>query len=496
MLIITTFAPTNLPINVDNLKEKTAHSIFWSAINNGAIQLLNILIGIFLARLLPRADYGIVGVLAIFTLLAGNIQSSGFTQGLINLKNPSDRDYNSVFWFNIIASFILYGILFFSAPLIADFFRQPCLVDLSRFVFLGFVIAAFGITPNGYMVKNMMNREIAIVNLVAMVISGCVGVYLAFRQMAYWSLAWQQIIYIFVLNIGRFYYVNWRPSFHIDFEPVRQMFSFSVKILLTSIVTTLSGNILTFIFGRIFPIKTVGDYSQANKWSVMASSFVTGTLAQIAQTVLVQAVDEKEREKRIFRKMTRFTAFLAFPALLGLALISHELIITTITDKWEQAVPIMQILCIGAAFVPFYTLFQNLAISNKRSDIYMWCTVSQIAAQVALVILLRSEGIIPIIISYSAINVLWVLVWLIATGRLISLRLKCFLADIIPYLLITVLTLAITWAMTFWIQLPILLLLSRIVIATGLYCLFMTLFKIEIFRESMQFFRGKFHFRK
>ncbi len=481
---------------MDNLKEKTAHSIFWSAINNGAVQVLNIVIGIFLARLLSQADYGIVGVLSIFTLLAGNIQSSGFTQALINLKNPSNRDYNSVFWFNITASFILYGILFFCATIIADFFRQPCLIPLSRFIFLGFVIAAFGITPNGYMVKNMMNREIAIVNFAAMVISGCVGVFLAFRQMAYWSLAWQQIIYILVLNLGRFYYVKWRPSLHIDFTPVRQMFSFSVKILLTSIITTLSNNILTFIFGRIFPIKTVGNYTQANKWSVMASTFVTGTLAQIAQTVLVQTADEKEREKRVFRKMTRFTAFISFPALLGLALISHELILVTITDKWLQAVPMMQILCVGAAFVPFYTLFQNLAISNKRSDIYLWCTVSQIVVQIALVLLLRSEGVLAIILSYSVVNVIWVIVWLFATRSLISLSVLNFLADIFPYLLVTVVSLAVTWAVTSWILAPSLLLISRIVIAAGLYCLLMALFRIDIFNEAIGYFRSKFGIRK
>ncbi len=481
---------------MDNLKQKTASSIFWSALNNGTAQLLNIVIGIFLARLLSPADYGIVGVLTIFTLLAGNIQSSGFTQALINIKQPTHRDYNSVFWFNVTAGATLYVILFFCAPLIAQFFHQPCLVALSRFVFLGFLIAAFGITPNGYMVKNMMNREIAVVNLAALIISGAVGVYLAFKQMAYWSLAWQQIIYITILNIGRFYYVKWKPSFNIDFGPVRQMFSFSVKILFTTIATTLSLNILTFIFGRIFPIKTVGDYSQANKWSVMASTFVSGTLAQIAQTVLVQASTEKERENRVFRKMTRFTAFISFPALLGLAMVSHEFILSTITEKWLQAIPMMQILCVGAAFIPFYTLFQNLAISNSRSDIYMWCTLTQIVVQIALVLVLRNHGIIILIASYSALNVVWVAVWLLATRRLISLRVTDFLADVAPYFFITIPTLAATWLATSWIESNIVLLISRIIIATGIYCLLMAVFRIDIFSESWQFFSRKFHIKK
>ncbi|MBP5498106.1 MAG: lipopolysaccharide biosynthesis protein, partial [Muribaculaceae bacterium] len=382
---------------MSNLKEKTAQGIFWSAINNGVIQLLNIFIGIFLARILSPADYGIVGVLTIFTLLAGNIQSSGFTQALINLAKPSRNDYNSVFWFNVLASVVIYFILFACAPLIASFFHQPCLTSLSRFVFLSFVVAAFGIVPNGYMVKNMMNREIAIVNFVAMIVSGAVGITLAIKQMAYWSLAWQQLTYITVLNLGRYHYVGWRPSLKIDFTPVRRMFPFSVKILITTIITTISTNVLTFIFGRIFPMKDVGNYTQANKWSSMASTFVSGTLAQIAQIVLVESSSEREREKRVFRKITRFTAFLAFPALFGLALISNEFILSTITQKWIDAVPLMQILCIGAAFLPFHTLFQNLAISNHRSDIFMWCSLLQIATQIITIAVLHEHGIVTMV---------------------------------------------------------------------------------------------------
>ncbi|MBP5277795.1 MAG: oligosaccharide flippase family protein, partial [Prevotella sp.] len=129
----------------DNLKERTAKGLFWGVVNNGTTQVLNILIGIFLGRLLSPEDYGIVGVLTIFTVIAGNLQSSGFTQGLVNLKKPTARDYNSVFWFNVLASVTIYIIPFLSAPLIARFFHEPRLVAVSRFVFLGFFISSFGI---------------------------------------------------------------------------------------------------------------------------------------------------------------------------------------------------------------------------------------------------------------------------------------------------------------------------------------------------------------
>jgi len=161
------------------LKEKTAKGLLWGALNSGSTQLLNLIFGIFLGRLITPAEYGIVGVLSIFTLIAGNLQSSGFTQALVNLKAPRNEDYTAVFWFNTLTSFVLYALLFLSAPLIARFFYQPCLVEVSRFVFLSFVISSFGIAHGAYMTKNMMTREIAIIGAIALVCSGSIAISVA-----------------------------------------------------------------------------------------------------------------------------------------------------------------------------------------------------------------------------------------------------------------------------------------------------------------------------
>lgn len=152
------------------------------------------------------------------------------------------------------------------------------------------------------MMKNMMNKEITIVNFMALISSNVVGLVLAFNGMAYWSLAWQQVIFILVLNIGRYYYTGWRPNFHIDFGPVRKMFGFSVKLLVTNIINTVSNNVLTFVFGRFYPINDVGNYSQAYNWDTKANSFVANTVGQIAQPVLASIQDDKNRELMVFRK--------------------------------------------------------------------------------------------------------------------------------------------------------------------------------------------------
>ena len=471
----------------ESLKEKTATGLFWGAMNSGTTQVLNLVFGIVLGRLLSPADYGIVGVLTVFTAIAGNLQSSGFTQGLINLKHPTRNDYNSVFWFNVLVSLTVYAVLFFCAPLIAKFFHEPRLTTLSRFVFLTFLISSLGITSNAYMTKNMMNRELMVCGGVALLGSGTVGTVLAFNGFAYWSLAWQQVVYITLLNLCRFYYTPRIANFHIDFGPVRRMFRFGMRLLVTNIINTLSQNVLTFIFGRLYPMHAVGNFSQANKWNTMADSFVANTVGQIAQPVMVSVKEEPGREKLVFRKMMRFTAFVAFPLLFGLALVAREFTLVAIGEKWLPSVLLLQLLCVSGAFMPFYAMYQNLVISKGRSDIYLWCNVVQIVAQIALVLVFGKYGITAMVEAYVVFNILYLLVWHWQTQRVLHLRLWHVVLDIVPFALAALIVMVATYFATSFIENNILLLVCRILLAALLYFLLMKLSHAVVLEECLQY---------
>ena len=474
------------------LKEKTAKGLFWGMMSNGSTQLLNLVFGIFLGRLLSPTDYGIVGVLTIFTAIAGNIQAAGFTQALINIHRPTQREYNSVFWFNVLTSLLLYAVLFFCAPLIADFFHQESLVSVSRFVFLSFVIASLGIVHNAWLVKNLMIRETAIIGFIALLCSGAVGIVLALLGYGYWSLAWQQIVYISVTNIVRLYYSRWRPTFHIDFEPVRTMFPFAIKLLITNILNTLSQNVLTFIFGRLLPIRSVGNFSQASKWNTMAHSFISGTVAQVAQPVLAEVSDDDERELRVFRKMLRFTAFLSFPIMFGLALVAHEFIILTIGTQWLDSIPLLQILCIGGAFMPFYTLYQNLIITQGRSDIYLYTNVAFLVIQIALILLLAQHGIIVMVAAYTLLTLVYLAVWQYHALRLVHISFWQAVIDTIPFFLVSAAVMAVTYYLTQPIASLVLLLAARVFIAFVLYVAVMKMLKVKLLSETIQYIKNIF----
>lgn len=476
----------------ESLKQKTAKGLFWGAMNSGSTQILNLIFGIVLGRMLSPEIYSVVAILTIFVAIAGDLQSSGFTQALVNIKRPTDRDYNSVFSFNVVMSVMMYFILFLCAPLIADFYDRPYLTEVSRVLFLSFLIASIGIAHGGYMMKNMMNKEMAIIGFIALIVSGATGITLAFLGKTYWALVWQQIAYISVTVIGKFFFVKeWRPRLTLDFGPVKQMAPFAMNILVTKIVNTVSNNILTNIFGKLFPDRLVGNYSQAYKWDTMANSLVANTVGQIAQAVLVEASpsdhSEGSSELQVFRKMLRFTCFLSMPLMFGFALVANEFILITIGDKWTGCVPLLQVLCLSGAFVPLYTMYQNLAMSQGRSDIFMWLNIGQIALQIVIVMLFYRFSMLIMVCAYSIFMILWLIPWHIFTGRLIRYRWTDAFKDIAPFALSAIFTMAVTYWATDMITNLYILIAIRFCLAATIYYGIMKIAKVQILRECEQF---------
>ena len=415
-----------------SLKEKTAKGLFWGGFSNGIQQLLNLLFGIFLARLLTPSDYGMVGMLAIFSLIASSIQESGFTAALVNKKEVTHNDYNAVFWFNAAISLSLYLLLFLCAPLIADFYDTPELTPLARYSFIGFFIASLGISHSAYLLRNLMVKQRALSSVIGLTVSGITGVTLAYFGFSYWGIATQSIVYVTINTACYWHFTRWRPSLQFNFTPIKEMFGFSGKLLVTNVFNHINNNLFSVILGKFYSEKEVGYYNQANKWCGMGQLFISGMINGVAQPVLTKVSDDLERQKRVFRKMLRFTAFVSFPAMLGLGIVSEELIIITITDKWYSSILIMQILCISGAFAPIAYLYQQLIISKGKSRIYMWNTIALGIILLSSVLLAHSYGIFTMLTAYVSINILWLLTWHYFVHLEIGLKLRHALMDILP----------------------------------------------------------------
>ena len=476
-------------IRTSELKNKTAKGLFWGGMSNGVQQLLNLFFGIFLARLLSPGDYGMVGMLAIFSVIAGSLQDSGFSSALINRNDGDDKEvvWSSVFWFNIVVSAIIYIILFFSAPLIADFFRTPQLVKLARFVFLGFFFSSFGCTQNAYFMKHLLIKKKSMAIITAQLISGITGVILANRGYAYWGLAVQSVLYILTVQILYWILSPWHPSFKFSITPIREMFPFSCKLLVTNVFTNVNNNIFSVLLGRFYTKKEVGDYTQANKWNAMSYGIISGMVSGVSQPVLASVNDDRERQLRILRKMVRFTAFLSFPAMFGLALIAPEFITIAITDKWAESSMILRILCIGGAFIPISQLFGTLLISKGKSDIFMLSTITFSLLQIAILLALRCFGILAMVGAYAVLNIVWVGVWHLFVKRQTGYTFWNMMKDILPFLGISGIVMVLTLLITNQIQSIYLTFVCKIALAASFYFLIMRLLKAKVLKESLDY---------
>lgn len=473
---------------MSTLKEKTAQGLLWGGLNSGIQQLVGLAFGIVLGRLLSPSDYGMMAMISIFSLVATALQDSGFRTALTNIEHPKHEDYNSVFWFNIIMASSLYVILFLAAPLIGEYYHTPRVVPLCRYAFLSIVIASFGTAQSAYLFKHLRAKQQAEAGALAVILSSMTGVGMAFAGMAYWSLATQGLVYVGINTLLQWHFSPWRPSIHgITFAPVRRMFRFSCKILATTIMTHVNNNVLNILLGHYFTPRDTGNYNQAYQWNTKCYSLVQSMVAQVAQPVLVSLNGEEDRQKDVFRKMMRFTAFITFPLLFGFGLVAKEFIVTAIGEKWLASAQLIQILCLSGATMPLSTLFSNMIISKGRSGTFFWCTFTLGLVQIATMIMIWPMGIRTMVIAYTLLNTSWLLVWLFFVRRLIGYGYWMFFCDVMPFALAAAGVMGVAYVATMPLSNLIALLISRFIIAVVLYYAVMKIARVKILAECERF---------
>ncbi len=467
-----------------SLKAKTARGLLWGGFSNGMIQLLGAIFGVILLNFLDPSDYGKMAALYVFSNVAGCLQESGFTAALANRKEARHEEYNAVFWFNVIAGTILYIILFLSAPAIANFYHEPVLKPLARFVFIGLWISSLGISQQAWLFSHLQVKQTSLINLTALITSNLVGILMVFHDYAFWGLATQSVLYTAIGTFLRWRVSPWRPSLRIDLRPAWRMFGFSSKLLVNSLAYQLNNNAFGVLLNRFYPSGYVaGIYNNARKWDDMAISTIGSMIQGVAQPVL------RESESTAFRKLLRFTCFVSFPCLLGLALIAEDFIVLLVGQKWHESALLLSMLCVYGAFSPVVTLYSNLVISRGRSTINMIIGLLNCALVWGGIIVLHQlgEGLTSMVIFYVVLNIAWLLVWQASAKRLIRLRWRDALKDVVPFFAFALGVMLLcgwfTWAMEIsWLRLVI-----RIILAIILYVGLLWVARAQILRDSIHY---------
>ena len=285
------------------------------------------------------------------------------------------------------------------------------------------------------------------------------------------------------------------------------MFAFSFKILITNIFNSVNNFLFSVIFGRFYTKNIVGQYTQADKWNKMGSNMISGMVQGVAQPMFVQVGDDKERLRRAFRKMLRFTSLITFPAMFGLVLVAPEFIVIAVGEKWLPSAELMQMLCVAGAFMPIAVLYYNFIISRGKSGVYMWNVICQGVVFISLMcaikwlnihfdlslfgLTIHLEGVRLMVITYVIIYILWMFVWHHFLKREIQLPLLTALKDLLPFALIAAVTMVATGFITHSISNIYVLLVSRILIAAVIYLTLTWLCGANILKESVRYIFNK-----
>lgn len=353
----------------DSLSRTTARTLKWNTIDRLGSQVVLASIGIVLANKLNHVDFGLIGVLGIFQAFALILVDSGFGAAILRKKDASQADYSTVFWFNLAVSLALYAALWALAPLIAEWFQgDPRLVPLSKVMFLAFVINGLSIVQTNRLMKLMDVKQIAVSNSVGLTLGGVLGVWLAATGHGAWSLVWMTVTQAAVRSGWLWVTAGWWPSMVFSRRSLSEIWRVGVSVLTTQFLNTLFLNVYSFVIGIWYSLGSLGLYTQADKWSKMGSASLSQTLTSTFVPLLARVQDDGAAFRRYVRRIDRFTAFVAFPVLGGMALIGQPLFHTLFGHKWDGAIVLFQILAVRGLPVVAVSVFANyfLALGYGR----------------------------------------------------------------------------------------------------------------------------------
>ena len=362
----------------DNLKQKAASGMVWTAVQKYSTMIIGFISGIILARLLTPEDYGAIGMLAIFMSLAEVFIDAGFGSALIQKKNPTQADYSTVFYFNMGMSLVLYLILFFSAPAIARFYRMPILTDVLRVQGLILFIYAANIIQQNIIRKNLRFKKLSTITIISSVISLIVTVIMAYSGCGVWALVAQNIISALVPCILFWVTVNWKPSWIFSWASLKELFGFGSFMLCTSLLTTFSERITGLLVGRWYDPATMGYYSKASTTSKYATLSISGVMIQTTYPLYASVQDDRQRLINMVKRITSTLAYLSVPMLCLLILIAKPLFVLLYTDRWLACVPYFQVLCFGGIAGCLLSVNQQtIAAIGKSKVFFIWTVVKQ-----------------------------------------------------------------------------------------------------------------------
>ncbi len=475
----------------DSLKQKAAKGILWSTVERFSVQGVQFVIMIVMARLLTPYDYGIIGMLAIFIAVAQSLIDSGFSQALIRKQDRTDVDNNTVFYFNIVVSALLYLVLYVSAPFVADFYDTPQLCPVMRVVCLGIVFNSFAVVQRALLTIRIDFKTQAKAALTAAATSGIVGIVMAWHGFGVWSLVVQQLLNLGV-NTGLLWLLSkWRPRLVYSWRSFHELFAFGSKLLASGLLDTVYRNIYPIVIGKLFSASSLGHYTRAHQFSEFPSSNVTGIIQRVTYPVLCEIQNDDVRLANIYRKFLKLSAFVIFPLMAGLAAVAGPFVNIMLGSQWGFCGQLLQVICFSMMWYPVHSINLNLLQVKGRSDLFLRLEVIKKILGVAVLCVTAPFGLMVMCYGQIFSSLVSLVINTYYTGKLINVGFVRQMRDLLPTTILCLIMFTLILLVNHFIGNDVVELCTGIVVGVVFYSLSSRVFKFSELDELLSLIKRK-----
>ena len=468
----------------ESFKDKTIKGVAWSGIDNVAQFGVSFVVSIVLARLLSPDDYGLLGIIAIFTAVCTALINGGFTTALIRKKDATDDDYNTSFIVNLGMSLLLYAVIYLCSPFIADFFNRQELIALTRVSSLGMIVGALALVQQTRLTKCIDFKTQTKITIIASIASGVIGITMAFLKLGVWALVSQQLSSQILRTILLWIVNKWIPKLQFSSKSFHDLFGFGWKMMVSRVLDTVWMELYQVVVGKFYSPATLGQYTRAKGFSQLFSSNLTAVIQRVTYPVLSNIQDDKNRMILAYRRIIKTTVFITAISMFFLGAISEPLLYCLIGPKWHEASTYLPLICISGSLYPLHAINLNMLQVQGRSDLFLGLEIIKKIIGITPLAVCYFYGVMPMLFVNLFIGIICYFLNSYFPGKLLGYTSWMQLKDIAPsYGLATLIALLVYFLqylpISYWSILPI-----QIVLGFVVFFFFCEKIKLDEYQES------------
>lgn len=431
----------------ESLQRKAFWSFIWAGTGNLTLQVVGFIIGILLARVLTPSDYGLVGMIGVFTALTGCLVDCGMANALVRKTDRTDVDCSTLYWFNIVVSWSLYAAFFVAAPYIAAFYNEPQLCDITRVITIPMLIGPLAGVHAVKLTIDMQFKKTSFINVVGTVICGVLSVICAYSGFGVWALVYPALVGA-VLRVGMlWYFVRWKPRFVFSRQSFRELFGFGSKLLASAMLDTAYNNVRPLLVAKLYSGADLGYYTRANQYASLPATTATGLLSSVTYPLLCKLQHDDAILRDKYRLLIQLSTFVVFPVLMGLAAVAEPCVVVLIKEKWLPCVVLLQILCFCLMWYPVHALNLNLLQVKGRSDLFLRLEIIKKIMGVTMLVITVPISVKAMCYGAVVTSLISLFINTYYTGKLINVGFFTQMMDILPSLLLSLAMGGMVWSL-------------------------------------------------